>query len=239
MPPASFLPPKQVRLYDPQELGKIPTPVDERGIVDVDKLISLGIETVNPNYDWREPFTLSNRQAFHDIHHLHWPRVNYPVENGDQLPHEFRNLPINLVDVPRVFHNWLHLLTEKPAVPDREVMNYYTEAQRVVTSLFRVIKHSKKLTRIPNLDTETINQALVRQFDTFNTAVERHYLIPEPYQLVDLSSYQGESIDEMFNPRLVRDVGKYAIISTAVRRVERHQYDPTLESIMTPLSKEI
>lgn len=56
------LPPREVWLHDPARDGKLPTPVDEHGLVDLDQLVDLGKRTVDLRFDWQ------SRE--NDIHHL-------------------------------------------------------------------------------------------------------------------------------------------------------------------------
>lgn len=222
MQPFPYLPPKDMWQYDPKRHEKLPTPVDDRGIVDAERLIAVGMQSVSPEYDWREPFTANDKRPYNDIHHLHWPKTRYPATEENATAKEFRNLHINLVNVPRVFHNWLHVVTEPPAVPEQEVMRYYIDAQHVVVSLFQLVQYGKRVLRNPQLDDAKIEQHLIRWFDLFNNGVEEHRKIPTDFQLVDLSTYRGETVTDMFEPNLVRNLGRKAIIPTAVRRITQY-----------------
>jgi hypothetical protein len=136
MPPVEF----QKRPSEP-----IPTPVDDRGLVDVDQLIRAVKATVKPEYIWPKP---------RSIHHFYWPDAAYPYEGrGDTNPHAFRNLAVHKGLLPRVFENWLHEVTVPPPVPDREVMQYRIEAWQVALNLFRsareVIQWERRARRRP------------------------------------------------------------------------------------------
>lgn len=217
----SHLPPRDVWLHDPSRRNKIPTPIDEHrgGVVDAEQLIKIGLESIDPSYDWLTPYYESQRKPLNDIHHLQWPKRDYYDPDGDTTARDFRNLQINLLNTPRVFHNWLHLLTEPAKVPEYEVMQHYIEAQRVVVKLFREAQIGKRILRMPYMADKDIEQHLIRRFDSFNETVEIGRALPPEYQLVDLSSYHGESMEEMFEPELMRRLGKKALISTVVRRV--------------------
>ena len=132
------LPPPEVWDFRPHIDEPFPTPIDERGLVDTDALIALVKSTVDPSFTW-EP---SERP---DAHHLYWEHNLYPkiIENNVN-PQEFCNLTINQIVIPRMFHNWIHLVTQEPPVPDKEVMGYRIEAYRVVVKLFKNAKQMAK-----------------------------------------------------------------------------------------------
>lgn len=124
----------------PQETWQLPdepieTPTDERGLVDVPRLIEAVKATIDPAYRWPQP--RGNK------HHFYWPRANYPYEqqwwDRERMYNAgaFCNLPIHKGDLPKEFENWLHLVTLPPAVPNEEVMQYRIEAWRVATDLFK------------------------------------------------------------------------------------------------------
>src|SRR5215216_6283145 len=114
-PPSLYLPPPDVWLHNPYKSDLIPTPVDERGLVDLRELIKVMKATVAPEYDWRSPFT--------DDHHLQWPNRWYEsIPDSEYNPQRFRGLMISRADTPRVFHVWTHLITEPPPVPDDDIM---------------------------------------------------------------------------------------------------------------------
>lgn len=65
--PTIHLPPRELWLFDPStETELLPTPLDERGLVDMVGLIAVMKTTIAPGYEWTSPFT--------DEHHLQWPR---------------------------------------------------------------------------------------------------------------------------------------------------------------------
>lgn len=211
--PSKFLPPPDMWLYNPEKEGRLPTPLDERGLVDPDALITLVSSTVDPSYRWPSPFN--------DVHHLQWPHANYHQhEDINFNPQVFRNLSVSKLYVPRIFHNWTHKITEPPPVPHPEVMRYRIEAQRVALALFQAIRASKRTLRLKMLDDNELETRLITQFETFNQAVEDGLRIPEEFRLVDLSDYHGESIEEMFH--LAPQVGKLAVTSSAVRLVTQN-----------------
>lgn len=109
---------------------KIPTPVDERGLIDVPQLIDAVKETVSPGYVWASKLS---------IHHLYWPEADYPYSRlgeGAVTARTFRNLPIHKALVPRIFENWLHKVTIPSEVPNREVMLHRVQSWNVAKDLF-------------------------------------------------------------------------------------------------------
>lgn len=208
--PSLFLPPPELRLHHPKRDGLIPTPLDNRGLVDTSELIHTIKSTVEPGYDWPSPFN--------DNHHLQWPSNLYSSTPDSQLdPQEFRNLAISQIRVPRTFHNWVHRITEPPPMPSEEVMRYRIESQRVALSLFQAIRVSKNLTRKEIIPEEALEKALIKRFDDFTTSLERARSLPEEFQLIDLSDYEPRDYEDMF--ALGARLGKLASAACVRRQV--------------------
>lgn len=211
-------PPDVVRIkWNPHDL--IPTPLDERGLVDTKGLLVAMSQTVDPQYKWNSPFN--------DVHHLQWPNRWYGNERIDNVvPSKFREIAIGKWILPRVLHNWIHKITEPPPIPDPEVMHYRVEAQRVVTSLFQSVKVSKHILRSRNLTETQINNRLMRRFGSFSSQLATaKQSIPREFQPIDLSTYSPETIDDMFNIGAM--LGKYAVAGTAnvaMRFMQQPQY---------------
>ncbi len=185
--PPLYLPPRELWRFNPDEDERLPTPVDERGLVDVEKLINLVKTTVDPAFTWK-PSEEPNR------HHLYWRQGYYPVEPENSVnPREFRNLAVNKILIPRIFHNWLHVVTDEPPVPSVEVMHYRIEAQRVALELFKSARKSKRLIRLNKLSDAELEERLSRNFEEFSANLERAYAIPEEYRLIDFSDYKLET----------------------------------------------
>ena len=128
-PETAYLPPIEFRRLAPGE--KIPTPTDERGLIEIDRLIADLNKTIDPAYEW--PKGLS-------VHHFYWAGNKYPYVRDVTHAHNpayFCNLPIHKGLLPRVFENYLHLITEEPPVPDQEVREYRVEAWQVAKDLFK------------------------------------------------------------------------------------------------------
>lgn len=157
------LPPPDAWLVNPRT-DKLDTPVDERGLVDVDKLITAVKATIDPSYEWR--------LARPDVHHFYWKQGDYPFIHlpSGVNPRDFRNLPIHKGLLPREFHNWIHLVTLPPAVPDEEVMLYHTEAYNAAKNLFQLARTTVHLERVAERGAARVGEASTS-------------LIPEPSSL--------------------------------------------------------
>jgi hypothetical protein len=100
------------------------TPTLPNGIVDHEKLVANVSALVSSDYRWRAPFF--------DEHHLHWEGRWYDPErhDGNTIPHQFRELNIHKLWVPREFHNFIHAVTLPPVMPSMEVMAESIDAYR-------------------------------------------------------------------------------------------------------------
>ncbi len=198
--PEIYLPPLGARLINPSK-EKIQTPIDDRGLVDVPKLIQVVQETIHPEFRWTWPL---------NVHHFYWHEADYPYEKEFGTinnPSTFRELPINKGLLPKVFHNWLHLVTIPPPKPSPEVMNYRVEAWTVARSLFRNMQGSVQwerkasrrvgfLEHNPGTLDEKLNgediygkAVMVDTLDTYFRGAEYHIRrldqIPEDFRLFD------------------------------------------------------
>lgn len=209
--PSSHLPPPDLWLHNPYTDGKISTPLDERGLVDLTELIKQTKKTVDPSYDWASDFS--------DVHHLQWPNADYASEPDNPAnPHEFRNLAISKLKVPRNFHNWIHKITEPPPVPSEEVMYYRIEAQRVVIALARVVNVCEMLTQKEEISESKLKERLVESFDEFNQMLETARLVPEEFQLVNLADYRPNEVHDMFKIRtMLGRAGTSATVTPYIR----------------------
>lgn len=196
-----WLPPPDAWLHDPGKHGRIETPVDERGLVDLNALVAIVKETVDPEFSWHS--------SFNDIHHLQWFASQYPVgENTDSSVNmnEFRELVNRKAFIPRVFHNWIHHVTLPPAIPSVEVMKYSIEAQRVAMSLFRTASLAARLTRMVQIPEKKLVQRLDEEFLNYALYVDNAREIPREFSLVSIEEVEARSVDEMLlvNKRLGR-----------------------------------
>lgn len=185
------LPPREVHLFNPEKNGRMPTPLDERGLVDIDALVQLAKEAVDPEYDWASMES--------DIHHLQWVSRRYDVVTAflGVDGNTFRNLVNRKAYVPRVFHNWVHYITEPPPVPVEEVMQYSIDAQRVALSLARTAGLATKLTTHYRLTDAQLRQRLDEEFIHYNLFVENAREIPPEFSLLALEQIEAKTIDEM------------------------------------------
>lgn len=132
----SGLPPIDVRLITDDD--KFHTPVDDRGLIDIPRLIKHVKRTIDPSYEWPTDST--------NVHHFYWPAVQYPhIDKYDRDINTalFRNQPNNKGQMPLLFHNWLHRVTIPPPVPDLEIIEYQMEAWNVTRSLFHSVKNAR------------------------------------------------------------------------------------------------
>lgn len=194
------LPPQEVRLYEPKKMGLIETPLDERGLVDLNGLVEIAKQTVDASYDW------TSRE--NDVHHLQWVGRYYDIASAflDVDAQAFRNLVNRKAYVPRVFHNWIHHITMPPPVPAAEVMQYSIDAQRVAVSLARTAGLAAKLTRRPGLSDVQLRRRLDEEFINYNVYIENAREVPREFSLLALEEVEAQSIEQMLaaNKRLGR-----------------------------------
>lgn len=198
----------------PREFWRLPdepfeTPVDERGIIDIERLVESVKSTVDPEYTW---------QQADSTHHFYWPGSNYSYDEkwvSDKKVYStgrFRDLPIHKGELPREFENWLHIVTLPSAVPSREVMQYRTEAWRVAVNLFgsarrvvlwekRAEKRSKYIENHPEVITFQEEDDFAREYiadllDRHFRGVERHMSelerVPPEFRLIEPSGSPKE-----------------------------------------------
>ncbi len=101
---------------------KIETPLNHLGLVDAQATVEALRSSVDHN--WVE---------YSDTHHLYWPANRYPKK---QIERQFRELPIHKIMLPRDFHDYLHITTEPPPIPDKELMYYQVLSYEAVKSMF-------------------------------------------------------------------------------------------------------
>ncbi len=194
------LPPEEVRRYDPRYDGLIETPVDERGLVDLNKLVAVAKETVEPGYMWES--------HQNDIHHLQWVGRHYDIAGAfsDVDTKVFRNLVNRKAYVPRLFHNWIHFVTTPSPVPSDEVMRYSIDAQRVAMSLARTAGLATKLTRRRGLSDMRLRERLDQEFENYNLYIDNAREVPTEFSLLNIEDIEAHTVDEMLdaNKRLGR-----------------------------------
>lgn len=205
IPDQESLPPPDARLINPDRFPdrRIPTPTDERGLVDIPQLITDVKETVDPNYVW--PNGLS-------VHHFYWPAAWYPYDRvitSTENPALFRNLPIHKGLVLRTFENWLHKITLPPEMPEKEIMVYRVDAWLVARDLFRMarttVQWEKRARRrreliianpaiikegfngIDVIGEEIMHEVLEKNFRGFEHQLQKQEKIPEEFRLLDIT----------------------------------------------------
>lgn len=129
------LPEPLARLYDYQT-GKFATPLDERGIADIDATFELAVRTFP---DMLTPSDLSTR----DKHHIYWTEeywrklaASQPSPDSGTI-HEFRNSTPQIAYVPRVLHMWIEEVMTPPPPPSIEVMRRRNFAWKVASMLLQ------------------------------------------------------------------------------------------------------
>lgn len=212
-PQRADLPPPEVWLRSPRQ-PLLETPLDDRGLVDFEALVKLVRGTIDSSYDWSSPFN--------DRHHLQWPRRFYiDASESSPNPAEFRHLGIGMVRVPRYFHNWTHLITEPPAMPSFEVMQYRLDAQRVAVSLFEKVRNIKRDGRAKELGQEAyrifLSERLSRGFDDFSNQFDVALHQPAEFQPIDYSCM--ELTEPIHMIKIADELAKKAIYRCAVRDI--------------------
>ncbi len=217
-------PPKEAWLINPYR-DKFETPVDDRGLIDVPTLIESVKDTVDEDYEW--PSNLS-------IHHLYWHERHYDSAFAGPWARRFRELPIHKAVVPRVFENWLHLVTLPPDVPDPEVMRARVESWGVAEDLFHSVRQAvvwekrgrRRAERVQNslvslpeefkgvdvIGKEVLQAILGRHFNGMERHLARLQEVPPEFRLAeptDTREILAKKLGKIIGPRalhLVRAV---------------------------------
>jgi hypothetical protein len=190
---SEHLPPPEFWLIDPKK-DKFPTPVDDRGLVDIHRLIQEVKLTVDPEFNW---------PTYSGIHHFYWPEESYQYDKTTLVnPQAFRDIAVHKGRIPRVFENWLHIVTLPPKQPSPEVMHYRMEAWRTAINLFynaqqtiwwrrRAKNRAQLLEQNPHIvdgediiGAEFIDEVLVTHFDGLDKHLERHWRLPTEFQII-------------------------------------------------------
>lgn len=198
------LPPKHARLWDIAADGKLPTPLNEHGVVDLDGLVELGRRTIEDSYDWTS--------SLNDIHHLQWPGAFY-VE--DELTQEFRETVGRKAYIPRTFHNWLHYITEPPPLPSEEVMQHVVDAERALRALASTASLAMRLTRMPWIPERKRDMRLAEQYEAYQLHAESALAIPEAFLRVPPHELSAGSVEEMLE--VSRTMGRRALTHVPIR----------------------
>ena len=214
----SALPPRELWLYDPDVEGLVDTPLDSRGLVDLDQLVTDVKATIDKSFDWTS--------AFNDVHHMQWfankySRLGLPTFPSivyEDLPVDmiaFRELANRKAYVPRVFHNWVHRITRDPPVPKQEVMGYSIDAQRVAMSLSRTASLAVRLTRMSKIPEKRLAMRLDQEFENYNIYLDNARLVPKEFSLLAIESLEIASPDDI--PIVNRRLAKLALDKIPLR----------------------
>lgn len=197
-------------LYDVSRYGPLETPVDNKGLVDLDALVTLVRQTVDPAFSWASPFN--------DIHHLQWFGNLYPVtaaESDMVNMHQFRELVTRKAFLPRVFHNWAHRVTLPPPVPSPEVMRYSITAHEAAMALYRTTKLATKITRMPQIPEKKRLSRLNEEYENYVMYVENAREVPIEFSLFAIEEVEARSIDEMLEVN--KHLGRLALDVIPIR----------------------
>lgn len=234
MPP-TFLDPvlqdayERLHIQEFREEFAIKTPVDDEGLVDHETLVAQVADFVEPGYKWKTPFF--------DEHHLYWPHASYnkDLEGVPRLYHEFRELPVHKIWVPRQFHNFIHTMSLPPEVPDDNVMKREVRAYRRKDYLLRLTKRiidiqqvseraqpyvfrENGVDKIRYMDTTTrrVIDDLER-LDSYREGFIRQLETHHRKGLIDLEQLSSLSIEEVGASGAIEDI-RASLMSKMVRR---------------------
>lgn len=102
-----------VRIHDSDRME---VPVDTHGLPRREQLVNMVLGSVASEFVWST--------AEYDIHHIAWPHANYRLSDElfDATPRVWRERGINLLDVSRQLHEYIHLATQPFGPPAMDVM---------------------------------------------------------------------------------------------------------------------
>lgn len=159
-------------LWTPQKIDSFGdrrrnTPVDDRGIVDVDRLLLTVKGRMSPD----ELFLPGEGT---NVHHFYYPAARYVSD----LEIEFRELAPNKGRLPRGFHARLHETTSPPLMPDSEVMKSFCESWAIAESLLRaarqIKKHEKKSSKVVDYAFSRLAKGSIEE-EVVEDVLERHF----------------------------------------------------------------
>lgn len=113
---------------------KIEIPTDEFGLPIVSEFVSRVVGSVAISHHWG---------GRHDLHHLMWPRRQFKAvvdDNGYSLGANFRSTASMKIWFPRQLHEYWHLVTPEPIMPDPEVMRQMITEQDTVNRLYHAVR---------------------------------------------------------------------------------------------------
>jgi hypothetical protein len=152
---------------DPSVDRRRNTPVDDRGIVEVDRLLLTVKGRMSPD----ELFLPGEGT---DVHHFYYPEARYKTN----LEVEFRELPPNKGRLPRGFHQQLHELTSPPLMPDEEIMKRFCESWAIAESLLQaarqIKRQEKKTNKIVGYALDRMDENTIAE-DVAEDVFDRHF----------------------------------------------------------------
>lgn len=109
------------------------------GLVDIQATV-VALQKVSGTREWKKR---------PDVHHIYWPERSYPKKTRYR---EFRELPINKVALPRDFHDFLHVFSIPPDIPEEDLMNYqiisHDSAKVMFESAQIIIQRQREIDRL-------------------------------------------------------------------------------------------
>jgi len=120
-----------------RDVSRLVLDTDERGLVNPHQVM----EHVTDVFFWRDydwPFDPDDQQTRPDDHHFYYDRKLYtaPISFGDEIPKQFRELPVSIGRMPRQLHNAIHDFTLPPLQPERQVMKDYVDSYELARTAF-------------------------------------------------------------------------------------------------------
>lgn len=147
----------------------IETPYNQFGILDKQELMSQIIGSITVSHYWLGDYV--------GPHHLMWPRnayQNMSPRSARDVATKFRGSPSLKLILPRQLHDYLHVVTEPPRVPDTDVMEQYNVEQFNVQRLYDTIRfHGGQ-----HLGKKTLEQ---RNHIMWQTLLDKLDLMDDPY----------------------------------------------------------
>lgn len=150
------LPPLDYWHFDPKS-DKIPVPTDYRGLVDAIQAAQFLRSIIDSAYTWRLPS---------DRHHQYGDAEDY----REDLESDFRELPINIVRLPRDAHELWHHVFLKPDKPDRELMWLMKRSFGVTTGIYR---DAREVIRLERHKQRIVNGTLRARRSEFRSLISR------------------------------------------------------------------
>ena len=223
------LPPRDVWLIDPTQ-DKLPTPLDQYGLIDVPRLITDVKSTIDADYEWPTQTR---------IHHLYWEENNYPFIPGvppGYNPRTFRELPINKAEIPLKFERWLHAITLEPKVPDPEIMRLRVLAFHHARLIFKkahgtvhedrlLQKRRRQVAANPGISKNIVDgidiaseayfaETVDRAFDALLGHLDEYHSIPEEHRLIKETD-APQDIATKLGKLVVPPAQKYTLVVAA------------------------